>query len=77
MGSSWFFVRPNVHGNRPDGVPVLGLAVSLWHGAAISWDGRALRHCTSISMPEGPEGERVKRTRQNFSKQSFRNVYFC
>jgi hypothetical protein len=71
MGSNWFFVMPNVHGNRPDGVPFLGLAVRLCHGAAISWDGRALRHCTSISMPEGPEGERVKRTRQNFQNNLF------
>ena len=71
MGSNWFFVMPNVHGKRPDGVPFLGLAVRLCHGAAISWDGRALRHCTSISMPEGPEGERVKRTRQNFQNNLF------
>jgi hypothetical protein len=71
MGSNWYFVMPNVHGKRPDGVQFFGLAVRLSHGAAISWDGRALRHCTSISMPDGQDGERVGKHRQNFKNNLF------
>jgi hypothetical protein len=26
-----------------------GTAIRLYHGAAVSWDGRILRHCTSIA----------------------------
>jgi hypothetical protein len=29
-------------------------AVKLYHGTAISWDGRAVRHCMSVSQPDGP-----------------------
>ena len=71
MGSNWYVVLPNVHGARPDGVPLSGLAVCLSYGVAISWDGRALRHCTSISMPDGPDGERAGRNRRTFQNNLF------
>jgi hypothetical protein len=70
-GSNWFFVMPNVHGKRPDGTPFSGFAVRLTHGVAISWDGRELRHCTSVSMPDGPVGKRVGETRQKFRNNLF------
>lgn len=35
--TGWYFLFPDV-----------GLAVELCHGACISWDGRMVRHCTSI-----------------------------
>jgi hypothetical protein len=31
------------------------LAIKLGHGIAISWDGRIVRHCTSVSCPDGLE----------------------
>lgn len=34
---SWFFLLPDV-----------GLAIELWDGVAISWDGREVRHCTAV-----------------------------
>lgn len=34
---TWFFLLPDV-----------GLAIELWDGVAISWDGRAVRHCTAV-----------------------------
>ncbi len=39
--------------------PVLRLAIKLSHGVAISWDGRIIRHCTSLSKPDGSDGKRV------------------
>ena len=50
---NWYFIMPNVYGTRADGTPFFGLAVRLYHGVAISWDGRVLRHCTSVSKPDG------------------------
>lgn len=35
--TSWFFLLPDV-----------GLAVRLRHGTMISWDGRAVRHCSAV-----------------------------
>lgn len=58
-GENWFFVMPNLHGKHPDGKPFAGVAIRLTHGIAISWDGRIIRHCTSLSEPEGPDGKRV------------------
>ena len=55
-GSNWYFVMPNLHGMRPDGTAFSGLAVRLTHGVAISWDGRVIRRCTSLSQPDGPVG---------------------
>jgi hypothetical protein len=52
-GKNWYFVVPNVEGKRPDGTKYRGLAVKLGHGIAISWDGRVVRHWTSVSCPDG------------------------
>jgi hypothetical protein len=69
-GENWFFVLPNVHGLKPDGVTKFrGMAVKLGHGVAISWDGRVVRHCTSVSHPDGMEYGRVGEVRDSF----FRN----
>jgi hypothetical protein len=37
---------PNLHGMHPDGVRFAGVA-------------RIIRHCTSLSKPDGPDGNRV------------------
>ncbi|KAI2505999.1 hypothetical protein MHU86_8410 [Fragilaria crotonensis] len=52
--SNWYLIFPNLHGRRPCGTKYNGIAVKLYHGTAISWDGRAVRHCTSVSRPDGP-----------------------
>jgi hypothetical protein len=52
-GENWCFVMPNVKGERPDGTKYHGLVIKLGHGIAISWDGRVVRHCTSVSCPDG------------------------
>lgn len=48
---NWYFVMPNVLGVDEVGKEFRGLAVKLSHGVAISFDGRVLRHCTSLSPP--------------------------
>ncbi|KAI2509978.1 hypothetical protein MHU86_4404 [Fragilaria crotonensis] len=49
-GANFFFVLPNVYGTKPDGRSTFsGMAVRLGHGVAISWNGRVIRHCTSVS----------------------------
>jgi hypothetical protein len=52
-GENWYFIMPNVEGKRPNGTKFTGLAIKLGHGIAISWDGRIVRHCTSVSCPDG------------------------
>jgi hypothetical protein len=42
--SNWWFILPNVRLNGKSGV-----AIRLFHGAAISWNGKLIRHCTSIT----------------------------
>ncbi len=56
---NWYFILPNVHGTCADGTCFSGLVVRLYHGVAISWDGRVLRHCTSVSKPDGEGGAKV------------------
>ena len=54
------FVLPNVHGLKPDGVTKFrGMVVKLGHGVAITWDGRVIRHCTSVSHPDEMEYART------------------
>ena len=53
--SNWYFVLPNLHGRTLDGSEYNGVAIKLYHGTAISWDGRVVRHCTSVSRPDGAE----------------------
>jgi hypothetical protein len=46
---NWYFVLPNLWGNFPDSDrEYRGVAIKLTHGVLISWDGRLIRHCTSI-----------------------------
>ena len=52
---NWFFLLSNLHGKRLDGLEYNGVAIKLYHGTAISWDGRVVRHCTSVSRPDGAE----------------------
>ena len=59
-GTNWFLVLPNIYGVRPnpDGhewIRFEGLAIRITNGVSIvSWDGRDIRHCTSLSEPDGP-----------------------
>jgi hypothetical protein len=44
MAGNWYFVLPNL---SIDGSS--GTVVKLRHGVAISWDGRIIRHCSSVT----------------------------
>ena len=45
----WYFVLPNVFGKKNgSGKTYNGMAIRLTHGVLISWDGRLIRHCTSM-----------------------------
>jgi hypothetical protein len=55
MASNWFFVMPNLYGVDNEGRPFDAVAVKLYHGTAISWDGRVIRHCNSLTTPDGPD----------------------
>ena len=47
--NSWYFVLPNVFGKKNKGGHMYnGVAIKLTHGTLISWDGRLIRHCTSV-----------------------------
>ena len=52
---NWYFVLLNLHGRRLDGSEYNGVAIQLYHGTAISWDGCVVRHCTSVSRSDGAE----------------------
>ena len=58
MTDNEYFVMSHMYGVRPDGLggPFNVIAIKLWHGKAISWDGRLIRHCTSVTRPDGREG---------------------
>ena len=63
-GTNWFLVLPNIYGLRPDPdghewIRFEGLAIRITDGVFISWDGRDIRHCTSLSEPDGPPVEVV------------------
>ncbi|KAI2500230.1 hypothetical protein MHU86_14237 [Fragilaria crotonensis] len=46
---TWYFVLPNLRGQFPDSDrEYQGVAIKLAHGVLISWDGRVVRHCTSV-----------------------------
>ncbi|KAI2491465.1 hypothetical protein MHU86_23102 [Fragilaria crotonensis] len=67
LGKNWYFVIPSVCGLRPGTkTKFSGMAVKLGHGVAISWDGRVIRHCTSVSCPDGMERGFVARKRSPF-----------
>jgi hypothetical protein len=46
--SNWYFVLPNVLLKRGC-VTYQGVAIQLFHGIAIAWDGRVVRHGTSLT----------------------------
>lgn len=49
----WYFVLPNVFGKKSGtGKIYNGMAIRLTHGVLISWDGRLIRHCTSMMQRE-------------------------
>jgi len=76
VGYNWFFVMPNVYGRRPDGSTFSGIAIKLLYGVAISWDGRVLQHCTSLSHPDGRpyrENPAASPRVSSDGKQRFRN----
>ncbi|KAI2514182.1 hypothetical protein MHU86_75 [Fragilaria crotonensis] len=51
---SWYFVLPNMNGTFPDSErEYYGIAIKLTHGVLISWDGRLIRHCTSVMSRHG------------------------
>jgi len=73
LGKNWYFVIPSVCGLRPGTkTKFSGMAVKLGHGVAISWDGRVIRHCTSVSCPDGMERGFVARKRES----PFRNYLY-
>jgi hypothetical protein len=74
-GENWYFVLPNVHGVRLEQgkqIEFQGMAVKLGHGVAISWDGWKIRHCTSVSCPDGMKAGYVAKG----NECSFRNHLF-
>jgi hypothetical protein len=53
---TWYFVLPKLHGKFPDSEKEYqGVAIKLSHGVLISWDGRVVRHCTSVR--DDPNGD--------------------
>ena len=59
QGTNWFLVLPNVYGLRPDPdgndwIRFEDLAIRITDGVSVSWDGRDIRRCTSLSEPDGP-----------------------
>ncbi len=45
---NWYFVIPNLVVTH-NGIEYVGVIIKLDHGIAISWDGRVIRHCTSVT----------------------------
>jgi hypothetical protein len=45
---NWYFVLPNILVEL-NGKTYSGIAIRLFHGAVVSWDGRVIRHCTSLT----------------------------
>jgi hypothetical protein len=44
LAENWYFVLPDVEVNGSR-----GLLIRLFHGAVVAWDGRVVRHCTSVT----------------------------
>ena len=47
MAKGWYFLMPNV---TVEGDP-RPVAIELFTGACIVWDGRIISHCSSVSLP--------------------------
>jgi hypothetical protein len=62
-GTNWFLVLPSIYGLHPspDGydcwIRFEGLAIRITDGVSISWDGRDICHCMSLTEPDGPPVE--------------------
>jgi hypothetical protein len=58
----------------PDGLagPFNGISIKLGNATAISWDGRLIQHCTSVTCPDGREGSHVA---DAGGKQTINHVY--
>ena len=49
MEDNWWFVLPNLRTMEDK----MGIAIKLSHGVCIEWDGRVIKHCSSVpSLPE-------------------------
>jgi hypothetical protein len=59
---------PNLYGIGNNGNPFNGVAVKYNHSTAISWDGRVIRQCTSLTSPDG-------RPETQFVSESSNHVY--
>lgn len=46
LAENWYFVLPDVSVDGSKGV-----MIKLFHGAVVAWDGRQVRHCTSVTTP--------------------------
>ena len=46
--TNWYFIMPNVRLNGK-----LGVVIQLFHGCVISWNGRLIKHCTSVTSTGG------------------------
>jgi hypothetical protein len=47
---NWYFLFPSLIWKREDDTSIFqGVAIKLYHGVKIAFDGRVLRHCTSIT----------------------------
>lgn len=57
QADNWYFVLPNVITTK-DGITYTGMAIRLFHGVAIAWDGRVIRHGTSATF-RGTENNHV------------------
>jgi hypothetical protein len=44
MADNWFYIMPNMSYQGS-----MGVIVRLSHGAVVAWDGRFIRHCTSVT----------------------------
>jgi hypothetical protein len=45
---NWYFILPNMHVETSQG-SYSGVAIKLYDGVVISWDGRVIKHCTSVT----------------------------
>jgi hypothetical protein len=71
---NWYFVLPNVYGKWPLGMRAgkksltyQGVAIKLTHGTMISWDGRVIRHATSVvDEAEVDNGDKLNHRYGNF-----------
>jgi hypothetical protein len=48
MATNWYFVLPNIL-IKENNICYSGVAIKLYHGLGISWDGRVIRHGTTVT----------------------------